>query len=209
MANRRAMKLFAVAILAGSSSASADTVTQVTRGASPATRAASGDWRGTIDIAAIKPRELANGRAACGNTGGKSSYDCKSMADDSTAEQRALLAASIDYQAAERAPIVINPRLLANARPACGNTGGKVSMPDDCSAADIRAAAAADKAYEQASTKHYAKVQIAYAKLMAATATAVRADPSLRARLLINGRPACGNTMGKSSPPAFCREDAQ
>jgi hypothetical protein len=40
---------------------------------------------------------------------------------------------------------------------------------------------------------------------MVATAEAVRADPTLKARLLVNGRPACGNTMGKASPPSYCR----
>jgi hypothetical protein len=208
MANRRAMKLFAVAILAGSSTAYADTAKQVTGAvrASPAPRI---DWRGSIDITAMKPRLLANGRAACGNTGGKSQYGCAAMEPEATTEQRALLAASIAYQSAQQAPIVINPRLLANARPACGNTGGKVDRPANCTDAEIRAAAEADQAYEQASSKHYAKVNIAYTKLMAATATAVRADPSLKARLLLDGRPACGNTMGKSSPPAFCSDEAR
>ncbi|HEY5951347.1 MAG TPA: hypothetical protein VIV40_37900 [Kofleriaceae bacterium] len=201
------MKLFAVAILASAPTASAGTRTQASQPArgSAAKAATAIDWSSYIDIAAIKPRELANGRAAVGNTGGK---PMPSFVDvEPTPEQQALLAASLAYEAAQREPIVLSPRLLANARPACGNTGGKVDRPDDCSTAEIRAVEAADKAYAQAAGKRQAKISATYERLMSATTLAVRADPSLRARLLINGRPACGNTMGKQSPPAFCRGD--
>jgi hypothetical protein len=146
---------------------------------------------------AIQPRVLDGGRPAAGNTVGKpSSIDLARME---------LVEASLAYQAVQREPLAISPRLLANHRPACGNTGGKVDRPDDCTDADIRAAAAYDKAYAKAATVRNAKVSAAYTTLMVATAEAVRADPTLKARLLVNGRPACGNTMGKASPPSYCR----
>jgi len=220
MANRRAMKLFAVTILAGASSASANTVKQP-KAPTPARTIAVVDWDAKIDITAIKPRVLASGRAACGNVvggpskGGGGSY--MKRCDDGefaeaelakimeTPEQRALLAASLAYQAADSAPIVIKPRVLANFRPACGNTGGKSDAPADCTQAELTAARAYDQARERAWEAHYSKVNVAYTKLMAATADAVRADPSLKMRLLVGGRPACGNTQGKASPPEFCR----
>jgi hypothetical protein len=209
MANRRAMKLFAVAMLAGASTAHADTTTQAAQGyggygsAKPRT-----DWSGKLDVASLTPRRLVDGRPACGNTGGKpaSKVDCVS-AEALTAEQHGLLTASLAYQAEINAPIVINPRLLANARPACGNTGGKVDRPDDCTAKEIHAVEAYDREYARVATARNARVSAAWTKLMAATATAVHADPSLKARLLVNGRPACGNTMGKSSPPSYCGDD--
>jgi hypothetical protein len=185
MANRRAMKLFAVAVVAGASTAHAGTPT--------ATRV---DWSGRIDITAIQPRVLADGTPAAGNSVGKpSSVDLTRME---------LARASLAYQAASSEPIVV-PRMLANARPACGNTGGKGGGDDECTAAERAAQNRYDNAYEKASTKHYAKVSAAYAKLMVATSDAVRVDPTLKARLLVNGRPACGNTMSKKAPPAFCR----
>ncbi len=168
MANRRAMKLFAVAMVVGGSAAHADTATQ--------------------------------GRPAAGNTVAKPS------AVDQT--RTALAEASLAYQAAN-APIVINPRLLANARPACGNTGGKVDRPADCTANEIRAVRAYEEAYEREARKRDAKVRAAYQKLMAATEAAVRVEPTLAPRLLVNGRPACGNTMGKSRAKPDCRVDAE
>src|SRR5688572_30619925 len=98
MANRRAMKLFAVAVLAGTSTAHADTTTQATArsygygGVQPRV-----DWSGKIDIYAIKPRELANGRAAPGNTVGKQPMAERGPSE--TPEQAALLTASLAYQA--------------------------------------------------------------------------------------------------------------
>jgi predicted outer membrane protein len=46
----------------------------------------------------------------------------------------------------------LEPRRLANGRPACGNTGGKASPPADCTPAEIEAATAAlerERAAEQ------------------------------------------------------------
>ena len=191
MANRRAMKLFAVTILAGTSTAQA--------GVAARGQVAEAD---RINLTAIHPRQLANGRPAAGNCDGK----CAEPKYTFTEPARALLQASNEYQHANQ-PIVINPRLLGNARPACGNTGGKVDAPADCTAAEIRAVQAHDKAYAEAAAKREAKVSVAYSKLMAATEAAIRADPSLKARLYLNGRPACGNTMSKKGPPAFCRAD--
>jgi hypothetical protein len=218
---KRAMKLFAVTILAGAAcaprSASAGTLKQPKPPTQTAVEGFSGiDWDGKIDITAMKPRLLANGSAACGNVvggaskggGGYKAMACEDEQDfitADTAEQRALLAASLAYQSAEKAPLVIKPRVLANFRPACGNTGGKVDAPADCTTAEIKAANASNEAYARASDAHYSKVSAAYTKLMAATTAAVRADPSLKMRLLVSGRPACGNTQGKASPPEFCR----
>jgi hypothetical protein len=185
------MKLFAVAVLASTSSAQA--------GTRPV------DWGGYIDVTAIKPRELASGRPAGGNTVGKTPPRAdRDDVDRPTPEQERLLTASLAYQAAQKEPI-IEPRLLANMRPACGNTGGKSDPPDDCTTAEIRAVDAYNQAYFVAHNKHYAKVSAAYQKLMVATADAVRADPTLKTRLLVNGRPACGNTMSKKGPPEYCR----
>ena len=206
MANRRAMKLFAVAILAGTSTAYAETETQSIRSYGYGAPQPRVDWSGKIDIMAIKPRVLANGRAAPGNTPGKKAYGMADVDEVApTAEQQNLLTASLAYQAALEEPLVINPRLLGNARPACGNTGGKAEPPADCTQKEIRAATAYDREYERVSTLRSLKIAGASTKLMAATEAAVRADPSLRARLLISGRPACGNTMGKSSPPSYCQ----
>jgi uncharacterized protein YecT (DUF1311 family) len=187
------MKLFAVAVLASASSAQAGNAARTV------------DWNGFIDPTAIKPRELANGRPAGGNTVGKTPGPAASDDfDRATPEQERLLTASLAYQAAVKEP-VIQPRLLANFRPACGNTGGKSDAPDDCTTAEIRAVDAYNKAYSENYSKHYAKVNAAYEKLMVATTAAVTADPTLKARLLIGGRPACGNTMSKKGPPAYCR----
>jgi len=208
MANRRAMKLFAVAVLAGASTAQAGTTTQ-SQAARASTSARSGvDWSGYIDVTAIKPRELANGRPAAGNTTTKPVMRTADELelDTPTPEQQRLLAASLAYQAAQKEP-VIQPRLLANFRPACGNTGGKSDPPDNCTTAEIKAVEAYNKASADAYSKHYAKMQVAYDKLMVATAAAVRADPTLEARLLENGRPACGNTMSKKGPPSYCRTE--
>jgi hypothetical protein len=207
MANRRAMKLFAVTVLAGAAPAYADTATQVTRAQGRNGSVKPGvDWSGNIDIVALSPRRLVNGSPACGNTGGKQSYGAEPCvtADPLTTQQQALLAASLIYQAAVNTPVVINPRLLGNARPACGNTGGKATPPSDCTAKEIRAVEAYDREYARVSDERNGRVNVASTKLMAAVEAAVRADPSLRARLLVNGRPACGNTMGKSSPPSYC-----
>jgi hypothetical protein len=164
------------------------------------------DWNGKIEVTAIKPRVLADGRPAAGNSVGKPLPS--QVREDIDQKREALLTASLAYQAVNSEP-VIQPRLLANFRPACGNTGGKSDAPADCSTAEIRAVDAYNKASADAYSKHSAKVQVAYNKLMVATAAAVHADPTLAARLLINGRPACGNTMSKKGPPAFCREAKQ
>lgn len=209
MANRRAMKLFAVAMLAGASTAHAETATQPTRVAGATALARSGvDWNGKLDVTALQPRLLANGRAACGNTASKQGYGMPA-ADDGcgTAEQKALLTASLAYQSARAQPVVINPRLLGNARPACGNTGGKADAPDDCTPAELRAVEVYDRESTREWNKHNAAVDAAYTTLVAATRVAMRADPTLQARLMANGRPACGNTMGKAAPPSYCRED--
>ena len=153
MANRRAMKLFAVAILAGAAPAYADTATQASQG--------------STQVAL-------------------------------TAEQQAVRNARLAYEAAQREPIL--PRLLASFRPACGNTGGKLDRPSDCTEAELRAADAYDKAYPVEAGKHNVRVKAAYEKLMAAKTVAFRADPTLEARLLVDGRPACGNTLSKSKP---------
>ena len=195
MPHQRAMKLFAVALLAGAAPAYADTATQVTRGTRVAS-AADVDWRGPIDIREIKPRELANGGAAPGRTA------------EPTAEQQALFVASLEYRAANTLP-PIKPRIYANFRPACGNTGGKVERPTDCTRRETRAAHAYDKEYDRLSRIQEAEAAprraAAYQKLMAATEAAMRADPTLKVRLVESGRPACGNTMSKSGPPAYCR----
>jgi hypothetical protein len=121
-----------------------------------------------------------------------------------TAEQQALRAARLAYEAAQREPIVIHPRVLGNARPACGNTGGKVDKPENCTKAEVRAVEAYDEAYEVESRKREAKVKVAYGKLMSVTKAAYAADPTLEARLLADRRPACGNTMSKSAKPRDC-----
>jgi hypothetical protein len=195
------MKLFAATLLAAvPATAQADTTRQATSSAREAQRV---DWNGYIDVETIKPRLLANKRPAVGNTGGKS--DTYYPDYEVTPERKALLHAAAMYRYAKDQPIV-TPRLLANHRPACGNTGGKVKQPSDCTAAEIRAVNAYNDAYEQASSKHYAKVSSTYGKLMVAVKAAVKADPSLKMRLLHNGRPACGNTQGKKGPPEYCRE---
>lgn len=99
----------------------------------------------------------------------------------------------------------IKPRVLANARPACGNTGGKVDRPADCTAAETRAALAQARIDEREARRRDDKYRAERRKLLAAMEAAVRVDPSIKARLLIDGRPACGNTMSKKGPPAFCR----
>jgi hypothetical protein len=182
------MKLFAVAVLAG---------TATPAGASPA----------DLELTQLTVRTLANGRPACGNSEGKGGGSMKCSADALTTAEKALLAASQSYQRAQRDEIVIEPRLLANLRPACGNTGGKVDAPADCTAADVRRADAYQREYDKQSQKRQAKISVAYQTLMVATADAVRAEPSIKTRLLLNGRPACGNTMSKQGPPAFCRAD--
>lgn len=207
MANRRGMKLFAVAVLASASSAQAGTEAQSTQAARASTPANSGiDWNGTIEVTAIRPRVLADGRPAAGNSVGKPLE--QEAREDIDRTREVLLTASLAYQAAEQEP-VIQPRLLASYRPACGNTGGKSDPPADCTKAEIRAVEAYNKASADAYGKHYAKVQTAYDKLMIATASAVRADPTLKARLYVSGRPACGNTMSKKGPPAYCRTEAK
>jgi hypothetical protein len=188
------MKLFAATLLAAAP-AQAKPVRTIQNGV---------DLFGTIT-----PRQLVNGRAACGNTASKGQGALTSCAQLLTIAETALLNASSEYRVASAQRIVIEPRLLANYRPACGNTGGKsdeeVNRPKDCGAADMRAIAAYDSAYATASQKHNDRVSAAYGKLMRATEAAIRADPSLKMRLLENGRPACGNTQGKKGPPEYCR----
>jgi hypothetical protein len=53
-------------------------------------------------------------------------------------------------------------------------------------------------------TKHKREAATAYQKLIAAAVVVVRADPGLRPRLLLNGRPACGNAQIKAEPPEYC-----
>jgi hypothetical protein len=189
------MKLFAATLLAGAAPAAANTATQ----AAPAPPIMGIDWSGTIDIMAIKPRELPNGRAAPGNVPRRPSPQ-----DLALANTRSVLEdASRAYQAANA--IVIKPRALVNFRPACGNTGGKVAPPDDCTAREVRAAYAYDKEHAKLAQQRAAKISAAYTKLIAATTDAVRADPTLKARLYVNGRPACGNTMSKKGRASYCR----
>jgi hypothetical protein len=105
-------------------------------------------------------------------------------------------------------PVVIKPRRLANARPACGNTGGKTDMADeDCSVRDIKLAAELAAWEEQQAEKSAQRWYANHDKLLAAAEAIIRAEPALKARVLVDGRPACGNTQVKSSPPAFCRID--
>jgi hypothetical protein len=197
MANRRVMKLFAVAMVASTAPAAADTTTQAVQ--SNQSTARKIDWQSQLQVAKITPRLLANGRAACGNTGGKvDEYPCERVL---SVAERGLLAAARAYQNEEATPIIF-PRRLANARPACGNTGGKEARPDDCTAADTRKAYAASKWWDQEAAKRQEKIQAARTILIAATEQAVRVDPTLAARLLPSGRPACGNTMSKSKPKA-------
>ncbi|HEY5923278.1 MAG TPA: hypothetical protein VIV11_16475 [Kofleriaceae bacterium] len=198
------MKLFAVAVLAGASNAHADTATQAMRAqADEVDPNGYVDWSGKIEIMAIKPRRLANGSPAAGNIDGK--QPGPSVIETT---QTALAAASLAYQAANT-PIVIKPRLLGNNRPACGNTGGKADPPDDCTAAETAAVEAAwrdeRQAYEREEAKRAPKLRAAYTRLMSATEAALRANPSLKTRIYMNGRPACGNTMSKKGPEAFCR----
>ena len=217
MANRRAMKLFAVAILGAASSAQAE------------------NWSGYVDTT-IKPRQLADGRPAAGNTVGKTPprdegddrAEQQSLADalaafeaeerraklvvepkriaarpkPITKEARALLAAEREYDAVMA--IEIKPRLYANFRPACGNTGGKVERPSDCTGTEVRAAYAYDKEYARLAQKRDQKAEAVYKKILAAADAATRADQAVVARMLGNGRPACGNTMSKAGPPAYC-----
>ncbi|HEY5923277.1 MAG TPA: hypothetical protein VIV11_16470 [Kofleriaceae bacterium] len=147
------MKLFAVAILAGVSTAHADN------------RASPGRGDSRIEVTTITPRQLVNGRAACGNTGGKGGATTKCV-ELLTLDERSLVEASLAHRAANA--IVI----------------------------------------EKANATHVAKHREAtYTKLMVAMEAAIRADASLATRLLINGRPACGNTMAKGqSSPAYCGE---
>ena len=199
MANRRMMKLFAATLLAGAAPAAAETASQATQATAPI----GIDWKGNIDITAIKPRVLATGSAAPGNVPRRPTPQDLAIAHT----RQALEDASRAYQAANA--IVIKPRMFANFRPACGNTAGKVDRPDDCTAAEVRAAAVYDKEYARLAQNRDAKVRAAYGKLIAATTAAVRAEPTLAARLYENGRPACGNTMGKQGPPAYCRADKE
>jgi len=170
----------------------------------PAIRPYRINWRGYLDmstVAMIQPLLLANGRAACGNTGGKPmpKSECTDAALERNLTKPAseLLAATRAYEHEVAAPVVV-PRLLANARPACGNTGGKVDRPDDCTAAETRRALEADKVWLKESDKKNARIKTAYTKLIVATEAAVAADPSLEVRLLSSARPACGNTLSKS-----------
>jgi hypothetical protein len=202
MANRRTMKLFAVAVLAGAAPAYAGNPTQ----SNAVAQSSRVEWRSRFNeqaIASITPRMLANGRVACGNTGGKT-MSCDARAErELTSVELGLLAAKRTYDHELSAAIVL-PRVLANARPACGNTGGKVSRPDDCSLAETNAAYAADDYYAKQSKKKQARITAAYDKLIVATEAAVAADPSLQVRLLENGRPACGNTHSKKKMAVDC-----
>lgn len=200
MANRRAMKLFAVALLAGAAPAYADNATQASRTAQTAAANQRIQWRSQLNaraIASITPRMLATGSPAAGNTVGKPMSD-ESYEGELTNLEHALLAAKRAYDKELATPIVL-PRLLANARPACGNTGGKVDRPSDCSAKETRAAYAAERYYDKEAPKREARIDAAYSKLVAATEVAANADPALKARLLVSGRPACGNTMSKKA----------
>jgi hypothetical protein len=102
--------------------------------------------------------------------------------------------------------VVIRPRRLANARPACGNTGGKDPQRParDCSTADIALAAELDRWEIQQAQKRSEKLAHDSVKIYAAATAMLRATPSLKARLLVNGRPACGNTQGKASSRSYC-----
>ncbi|HEY5923279.1 MAG TPA: hypothetical protein VIV11_16480 [Kofleriaceae bacterium] len=237
MANRRAMKLFAVTMLAGTHAAYASPATQVaTQGTARAQEQTTEkvDWASYLDgslTASFTPRVLRSGRPAAGNTIGKTPppdeedarAEQESLADalavfeaeerkaklaaeqprrivtrpnPITKEHRMLLAAQREYAAANA--IEIKPRVYANFRPACGNTGGKVERPSDCTGAEVRAAYAYDKEYTRLAHKRDQKAEVAYKKLLDAREAAFRADPSLEARLYDNGRPACGNTMSKA-----------
>ena len=87
MAKRGAIKVFAVVVLAGASTVDAQPLKQVTTAvtAAPAKTPAATpkpervDWASYIDMEAalLSPLVLANGRPACGNTGGKTSYSMK------------------------------------------------------------------------------------------------------------------------------------
>ena len=88
MAKRGAIKVFAVVVLAGASTVDAQPLKQVTAvvKTSPTPAAVKHepkpervDWASYIDMEAalLSPLVLANGRPACGNTGGKSSYSMK------------------------------------------------------------------------------------------------------------------------------------
>jgi hypothetical protein len=200
MANRRAMKLFAATLLAGAAPAAADPAPRVTH-AVPGPRVMGIDWKGNIDIVAIKPVELANGRAAMGNV--RRRPGLRDLAISRTRQQ--LEDASRAYQDANA--IVIVPRLLGSFRPACGNTGGKVGSGVDCSPSELRAARAYDKAHERLAEERHQTISAAWRKLRSATEAAVRADPSLEARLYVDGQPACGkNKMNKRTRLRFCRD---
>jgi hypothetical protein len=179
MARRRAVKLLAVALLAGAP-AYADNTTQATQTA--ATQRTY--WRTHLNsrtVDAITPRMLANG------------YE-----RPLTAAEQSLLAAKVAYDKEFMTPIVL-PRLLANARPACGNTGGKDPRPADCTAAETKTAKAANTFYDKAGRERQRRIDVAYEKLIDATAAAAAADLTLHVRLLESGRPACGNTLSKSA----------
>jgi len=86
MAKRGAIKVFAVVALAGASAVDAQPLKQVTTAVkAPAKPPAAApkpervDWANYIDMEAalLSPLVLANGRPACGNTGGKTSYSMK------------------------------------------------------------------------------------------------------------------------------------
>ena len=262
---KHTMKLFAVTILAGASTASASPATQAL-GAAPARPAgpkpppAAASWTEYIDVS-VKPR-LIGQRPAPGNTGGGKTkgggmkrdpddfydYDAEVpvRAEPEIVQTRSLEADLNAFDASQATPvqrverpvrvpglsdaqlaqfepmdlrkpyvdlrvkhapeaIVIRPRRLANARPACGNTGGKSDMPDDCTASQIKLAAELDTWEAKQSEKRYAKLNADQGKLFAAATAILTADPSLKMRLLIDGRPACGNTQGKQGPASYCR----
>ncbi|HEY5923276.1 MAG TPA: hypothetical protein VIV11_16465 [Kofleriaceae bacterium] len=190
------MKLFAVVLLAGASQAQAE--------APEARRSENQDkldaarhvsWNAKIDIMAIKPRRLENGRPAPGNSMSK-------PLPRSAKQERAILTtraelayASLAYQAAN----AITPPPLGKVRLACSDV--EDTRPADCTAAELHAARVIGQAHQQRN----AIVQAAHTKLLAATLAAVRAEPALQARLLVNGRPACGNTMAKQRQAEYCR----
>ena len=99
----------------------------------------------------------------------------------------------------------IKPRVLNNARPACGNTGGKVDRPSNCTAAEEKALQLQQKEDERVARINAERYAADQKRLMAVAEAVVRADPSVKPRLLLNGRPACGNTMAKSAPPLGVR----
>jgi hypothetical protein len=100
--------------------------------------------------------------------------------------------------------VVIKPRVLPNYRPACGNTGGKSPRATNCTAAEIRTARDQARIDVKEASRRGNRMAAERMALMATAEAVIRAQPSLKARVLINGRPACGNTMSKASPPAFC-----